>query len=279
MKTTLVFKRRALWLWLGLALLSWILAVQAGCLAMRTPDREWREELPKKGQNLPPVFHDFQIPGYRRIHAVSIGRTDSLPLAVLVHGSPGSADAFLSYLADTTLTDRMRLASFDRPGFGFTEGFGRPEGSLIRQAQAVEAVADALSPHRPVLLVAHSYGAPVIVQYAMLYPERVAGLVLVAGSIDPDLEEHPWWQKAIDRAPLRWLTPKSLWTSNREIIFLESELRRIGTDWAAIRCPVVLVHAHNDRLVPFENVAFARNKLLNAASVQLVEMERGDHFI
>ena len=246
---------------------------------MRTSDSDWPAALLKKDQPLAPQFHDTLIKDYRSIHAVSISSVDTLPLVVLVHGSPGSADAFLSYLADTALTTRVRLVSLDRPGFGYTSGFGCPEGSLNRQAEAVAAVVEQLAPGQRVVLVGHSYGAPVIVHYAIDHPERVAGLILVAGSVDPDLEEHPWWQRAVDHPPLSWLTPKSLWASNREIIFLEEELRKMKPQWVNIYCPVTLIHAHNDRLVPFANVAFAQKQLVNSVSVRTVDLEKGDHFI
>lgn len=269
--------RRLFYLVLGL-LTVWMIAVQAGCLAMRTADADWPSELHKKGQSLLPEFIDVPAAG-RTIHAVAVASADSLPLAVMVHGSPGSADAFLPYLADTVLTRQFRVAALDRPGFGYTSGFGRAEPSLKAQAEAVKAVADRLSPDRPVVLVGHSLGGPVIVRFAMDYPERTAMLVIVAGSVDPDLEEHPWWQSAIDPPPLRWLIPKSLWTSNREIIGLEAELRAMIPRWQDIRCPVRIVQALDDRLVPAANAEFARRMLVNSPDVRMVMLPEGDHFI
>ena len=260
-------------------LASWLLVVQAGCLAMRTPDAEWPVKLRAKGQQSPPVFLDVSMPAYRKIHAVYVGQPDSLPLVLLVHGSPGSADAYLSYLADTSLSREACLVSVDRPGFGYTSGFGRAEGSLERQAAAVEAIRKQLAPGQKAILVGHSLGGPVIARYAMDYPDQVAGLVIVAGSIDPDLEEHPWWQTAVDVPPLRWLTPKSLWTSNREIKLLEAELRAILPRWADIRCPVTVIHAEDDSLVPFGNVAFARRMLVNSTGYREIILPKGDHFI
>ena len=271
-------KRRFLYLVLAL-FTTWVIAIQSGCLAMRTPDREWPAKMQKEGQSLAPVFLDVPMPDYRTIHAVSVAGSDSLPLVVFVHGSPGSADAFLSYLSDTALSRMTRMVSLDRPGFGYTSGFGRAEGSLERQAAAVEAVVQRLAPGQKVVLVGHSLGGPVIARFAMDYPDQVAGLVIVAGSIDPDLEEHPWWQAAVDAPPLRWLTPKSLWASNREIKLLEDELRAILPRWAGIRCPVTMVHAEDDRLVPFANVAFARRMLVNCADLREVTLPKGDHFI
>ena len=103
-------KSRRIWYVLSGFFLLWFFSIQAGCLAMRTPDRKWPAELRKKGQQIAPVFHDVPVPGYRTIHAVSVSRSDTLPLVALVHGSPGSADAFLSYLADTALAAGARPA-------------------------------------------------------------------------------------------------------------------------------------------------------------------------
>lgn len=281
-ETTTRPRRKRRWIpYASLALFAaWIISIQSGCLAMRTPDRDWPAKMRQRGQTLTPAFHDVAMPGYRTIHAVSLMAEDSAkPLIVFIHGSPGSADAFLSYLADTALSRLAGMISIDRPGFGYTSGFGRAEGSLERQAAAVAAVANYLAPGKKVVLIGHSLGGPVIARFAMDYPEITAGLVLVAASIDPDLEEHPWWQGAVDAPPLRWLTPKSLWTSNREIISLESELRQTLPRWAEIRCPVTVVHAEDDRLVPFGNVAFAKRMLVNCPDYREVTLPKGDHFI
>lgn len=272
------FFRRVGYLLLFL-LLVWVIAVQSGCLAMRTTDADWSQKLKAKNQSIVPQFIDIQAKTGRRIHAVALTSVDTLPLIVLVHGSPGSSDAFLDYLADTAFTKKARLVALDRPGFGYTEGFGKPEPSLAAQAAAVHAIANHLAPQQKVILVGHSLGASVIARFAMDYPELTAGLVFVAGSIDPTLEEHPWWQKAVDVPPLKWLTPKSLWTSNAEIIPLENELESMRLGWPSITCSVRVVHAVNDRLVPVANADFAKKMLINCTDLQTEILPDGDHFI
>ncbi len=263
----------------SLLLTAWFVAVQAGCLAMRTPDREWPEKLQKAGQTLPPQFLDVPDPDGRMIHAVSVAAADSLPWVVMVHGSPGSADAYLPYLADTVLTRHARVLSIDRPGFGYTQDFGCPEGSLEKQAASVRAVVDRVAPQQKVWLVGHSLGGPVIARFAMDYPEQTAGLVLVAASVDPEQEKHPWWQAAIDPWPLKWLIPKSLWTSNAEIIPLESELKKMLPLWERIRCPVRVLHATDDRLVPVANTDFIRRMVSGTTDLKMEIYPEGDHFI
>lgn len=270
---------RSLLYLVSVLLIVWIIAVQAGCFTMRTADRDWPAALREKGQYVPPAFLDIPDNTGRLIHAVAVSKSDSLPLVVLVHGSPGSADAFLGYLADTVLSGSVRLVTVDRPGFGYTQDFGKPERSLAIQAACVKAVADRLAPDQKIWLVGHSLGGPVIARFAMDYPEQTAGLVLVAASIDPEQEEHPWWQSAIHPPPLKWLIPKSFWTSNAEIKPLENELEKMLPLWKKVRCPVRVIHALDDRLVPVANAGFARRVLVNCPDLKVDILPDGDHFI
>ncbi len=259
--------------------LIWLIAIQSGCFPMRTPDARWQPKLQQLGQDTTPLFFDIQSVENRVIHAVAVSSSDDLPLLMMAHGSPGSADAYLSYLADTNLSKVARLVAFDRPGFGYTSGFGKPEPSQAVQAAALKSVADTLAPGQKVWLLGHSLGGAVIARFAMDYPERTAGLVIVAGSIDPKQERHPWWEKVVDAAPVRWLTPKSLWTSNAEIIPLEKELEAMIPFWERITCPVRIIHASNDQLVPVANAEFAQKALLNCPDIKIEILPKGNHFI
>ena len=82
--------------------------------------------------------------------------------------------------------------------------------------------------NRPILLVGHSLAGALIVRMAAMYPDLVDGLIIVAGSVDPDLEPN----EVLFRAPLAtpflsWLLPKSFRASNEEIYQLRPELERM----------------------------------------------------
>ncbi|MFN0175560.1 MAG: alpha/beta fold hydrolase [Saprospiraceae bacterium] len=260
-------------------LLVWIIAVQSGCFAMRTSDAGWAKKLRGNGQSIAPLFLDIEDINGRGIHAVVISASDTLPLVVFVHGSPGSSDACLDYLSDRALSQKARLVAIDRPGFGFTEGFGKPEPSLEAQAAAVHAIAKHLSPQQKVVLVGHSLGGAVIARFAIDYPELTAGLLFVAGSVDPTQETHPWWETVVDTPPVKWLVPKSFWTSNAEIIPLEKELEKMLPLWPRITCPVSIIHASNDGLVPVANVEFVKKMLVNCPGLNVEVLSDGGHFI
>ena len=259
-------------------LLCWVIAMQAGVFKMRTDDAALAARIQKRIPDVQPVFQDIPFEGNKTAHCVCMSRTDTLPLVLMVHGSPGSLDAYLDYLTDPELLQHARVGALDRPGFGFT-AFGKPEISLEKQAALVKIVADRMAPGRKVVLVGHSMGAPVIARFAMDYPEQTAGLLFIGGSIDPDMEEHPWWQRAIDVPPLCWFIPISFWASNREIRYLEPELRTMLPRWAEVKCPVIMFHATDDSLVPFGNVTFAERVLGHNPRFRKEIMDHGDHFI
>ncbi|HRH37224.1 MAG TPA: alpha/beta hydrolase [Flavobacteriales bacterium] len=259
-------------------LLLWLILVQTGCFSMRTAEKQWPADLAAKGQERPVRFIEAKSTTGRTMHAVTMDATDSLPVVLAVHGSPGSADNYMDYFADTVFLKKVKLIAVDRPGFGWS-GYGDPEPSLQKQAMDLLAVLDAEEPAKKVILVGHSLGGPLIARFAMDHPDRTAGLVIVAGSIDPDLEPRPWWQSRIDRAPLSWFIPRPMWTSNHEIMTLRYELQMMLPRWKNITCPVHVLHATDDQLVDFGNTAFAREHLVHADPLVVDTMHSGNHFI
>ena len=134
-------------------------------LTLRITDTTWEENLIKKGQSKP-TFYDYKIEN-RNIHYVHVG-SDTLPLVVFMHGSPGSANAFEDYLADTSLTNHVQLISIDRPGYGYSD-FGKAAKSLDQQSRLLKPILEKHAASKTIL-VGHSLGAPLIVRMAMDFP-------------------------------------------------------------------------------------------------------------
>jgi pimeloyl-ACP methyl ester carboxylesterase len=225
-----------------------------------------------------PHFHDYEIDG-RSMHYVHVG-SDSLPLVIMVHGAPGSADNMLGYLEDQKLTSIAQVVAVDRPGYGFSD-FGKTEPSVEKQAAAIKPIIERhrKSKDQKTILVGHSFGGPVIARMAMDFPELIDGLVMVAGSIAPELEPKNWYQKPLDWPFVRWMLPVAVRVCNQEIIPLPEELEKMRPLWTNIKCPVVLMHGTKDNLVPVGNVGFAQKMLVNSRQVTIDTLSGQDHFI
>ena len=109
--------------------------------------------------------------------------------------------------------------------------------------------------------------------------DLVDGLIIVAGSVDPDLEPNEVWFRAPLATPfLSWLLPKSFRASNEEIYQLKPELERMLPLWKEVKCPVIVIQGKRDDLVPAENADFAKKMLVNAP-VELMLVEDMNHFV
>ena len=215
--------------------------------------------------------------GFREMHYVTSGDSTK-PAVLFVHGSPGSLSAFIDFLADTTLLHKTFLITADRPGFGYSN-FGLAEPSLHKQALALKPILDKYKNNRPMLLVGHSLGGPLIAKMAMDYPELVDGLIIVAGSVDPELEPNETWFRAPLATPfLSWILPRSFRASNEEIYKLKPELQEMLPYWKDIRIPVIVIQGKSDSLVPAANADFAKKMLVNA-DVEVVVIDGMDHFV
>ena len=131
---------------------------------------------------------------------------------------------------------------------------------------------------RPIILVGHSLGGPLIARMAMDFPELVDGLVLVAPSIDPELEPYEWYRAPLATPFLRWLLPRSFRASNDEIYKLKPELEEMIPLWPKVRANTIVIQGMKDNLVPPANADFAR-KMITNAPVRLVIEKEMNHFI
>jgi pimeloyl-ACP methyl ester carboxylesterase len=196
------------------------------------------------------------------------------PRVILVHGTPGSASSWADYLLSPP--PGMEVLALDRPGFGSSS----PAGAMTSLAAQAAAVA-ALRPTdgRPVVLLGHSLGGPIVARVAAEHPGRVTALVLLAASLDPAQERiHPL-QHVGDWAPVRMLLPRILRNANAELMVLEPELQALAALLPLITAKVVIVHGTKDDLVPVANVPFMQARLTGARCVQTVLLEGRNHFL
>lgn len=214
--------------------------------------------------------------GGRTLRYAAIG-DPALPHVLLVHGSPGSWTDFVALLRDPDLVARLRLLAPDRPGFG-----GSSEGGVVasvaRQAELLRPLFDLDPERRPLILLGHSYGGPIAARLAMEHPERVSGLILVAASIDPALEEVAWFQRLARTRAVRALLPAPLARSDDEMRPLAADLEAMLPRWREVALPVTVIQGEKDRLVPAANADFAA-RMLTSAQLTMSRVGDAGHLI
>jgi pimeloyl-ACP methyl ester carboxylesterase len=191
---------------------------------------------------------------------------------IFLHGTPGSADAYAEYLMEPL--PGFEYLSVDRPGHGHSEPT-RAVADLERQAAAVAAVLPAAGD--PAILVGHSYGAPVAAWLASTQPDRVAGLVLIAGSVAPEHEKRRWYNWVA--GGIDWLLPHEMAVANDEIWPLKAQLEELAELAPGYTGDLVVIHGTEDGLVPYANATWAMDHFSGARSKRLVTIEGEGHFI
>jgi pimeloyl-ACP methyl ester carboxylesterase len=115
-------------------------------------------------------------------------RGDGAPVVVF---EAGSWDIGLTW---SPVQDRVsattQTVSYDRAGLGRSEASYEPRtpGQMVAELRRLLATVEAPPPY---VLVGHSFGALVVRLFAHLFPDEVAGLVLVDGAHEDQVDRFP----------------------------------------------------------------------------------------
>jgi pimeloyl-ACP methyl ester carboxylesterase len=193
---------------------------------------------------------------------------------IFIHGTPGSADGWSDFLLKVPAG--FDYVAVDRPGFGSSG----PHGSVTSLEDQAKALAPLLVRRQNQLpiLIGHSLGGPIAAQIAVDNPGTVGALVILAGSLDPGLEQIHWAQPLGEWVGLRSLLPRAIRNANQELMALKPHLEALAPRLATLSCPVVIVHGTADKLVPYANVEFMR-RMMTGTRPQLITLEKRDHFL
>lgn len=127
----------------------------------------------------PTVEHDPSLPQLvargKSFHAETVGPADG-PVVVVVHGGPGADYRYLKGLV--TLANPYRIVFYDQYGSGLSPRVPASQLSVQSFMDDLDAIIDQTSPHRPVRIVGHSWGAMLATAYAGAHPNKVERMVL-----------------------------------------------------------------------------------------------------
>ncbi|MEO0570481.1 MAG: alpha/beta hydrolase [Bacteroidota bacterium] len=264
-----LFKKRYL---LGFLLLVYLLFAHS-CMTMRSSSKKTKHYFESKGVDY--IDATVHVNGHN-IHYIQTGRKDAQTL-VFIHGSPGAWSAWQGYLSEERFVKEYRVIAPDRPGFGFSDF--RKSLNLSDQAALLNNFLKGLSNGKPVTLIGHSYGGPLIVKMALDDPNGYDNLVILAGALDPDAEKKERWRKPLTWFPLKYLVPGALKPSNDELWMLKQDLIDLKPELQQLKEKVFIIHGTNDKLVPYSNVPFMEKEFVNVDSLEVTTLENERHFI
>lgn len=117
-----------------------------------------------------------EIAGVRLHMRIDEGPPDARTIVVL-HG--GAGGDFRSLLALRALADTHRVVFYDQRGAGLSERVPAEQLTLDGYLAELNEVIALTSPHSPVVLISHSWGAMLAVAYLGEHPNRVARAILI----------------------------------------------------------------------------------------------------
>jgi pimeloyl-ACP methyl ester carboxylesterase len=130
-------------------------------------------------------------------------RPRGLPKLMLIHGAPGSFEAWERYYLDQEILERWDIIAVDRPGYGASNQ-GQAILPIQDQSRLLWEAAE-LEGGQKVLLVSHSFGGPISAWMAITQPEKTLGLILLAPSMSAEAEPIFWFNYLTGVPPLYWL--------------------------------------------------------------------------
>lgn len=204
---------------------------------------------------------------------------DSLPVVIMVHGAPSSLSFFSRFYEDSVLLSKSMLVGVDRPGYGYSD-FGRSVISIKKQGELLQPLIEKYTANgRKVILAASSYGGSVVARLAMQNPDKVSGILFVSSSFQPGQEEIYAVTYLIESPWFRWFFPTMIQVAADEKLAHRNALEEIQDGWDKIQSKIILLHGLSDGLIYFSNAEYAKNRLINAHSVELVPLKDIGHSI
>ena len=147
------------------------------------------------------------------LHVVDIGPRDAAgPPIVLIHGASSNLEAMRRPLGDM-LAQNHRVILIDRPGHGWSTRASATDSTPAIQGRMIDEALGKLGVGRAIFVV-HSWAGALGALMALDYPQRVAGLVMLAPVAYPWPGGVGWYNDVVTTpviGPLLAYTIRSRW--------------------------------------------------------------------
>ena len=132
-----------------------------------------------------------------RLNVLDIGPRDAAgPPVVMIHGAGSNLEAMRQPLGDRLASRRHRVILIDRPGHGWSSRARLADSTPAIQGRMIDEALEKLGVGSAILVV-HSWSGALGARMALDYPERVAGLVMLAPVAYPWPGGVGWYNRAV----------------------------------------------------------------------------------
>jgi pimeloyl-ACP methyl ester carboxylesterase len=131
-----------------------------------------------------------------RLNVVDLGPRDAAgPPVVMIHGASSNLETMRQPLGDR-LAGNHRVILIDRPGHGWSTRMRLADSTPAIHGQMIDEALEKLGVGRAILVV-HSWSGALGARMALDYPQRVAGLVMLAPVAYPWPGGVGWYNKLV----------------------------------------------------------------------------------
>lgn len=244
-----------------------------GCMTFRKSDSSLKKEMVKNHIKFNIEYDSFEN---KRFRYLEMKNHIDAPTLIFVHGTPGSATAFTNYFEDTLLTNYYNILIVDRPGYGYSDyGHYLP---LNDQAKWIKHLVIEKFKYKPVVLIGHSFGGPIVARAACLLDSNIIGTIMIAPALDPENEKYFWFGKLGIWKGTKWMISKALRVSATEKYSHVESLKEIEPGWSTLKTPILHIHGDKDKLVPFINMDYSK-KVFDTAILETQVWQNDGHLI
>jgi proline iminopeptidase len=164
-----------------------------------------------------PSLPSRSVGGYR--YHLEVFGLPTRPVVILLHGGPGGD--YRSLLPLKPLSDDYQLVYYDQRGSGLSPRVSDEQLNIDQFIEDLHGIVAATSPHGPVRLIGHSWGAMLAAAYLDRYPDTVSHAVLA----EPDFltaEQANHWYEQIGHGqpPLSLALFEGVWRSWIESLYV-----------------------------------------------------------
>ena len=266
----------------------------------------------KPGVPAPDTAVLFVNVGNTKLHYVESGRGRPV---VMIHGNAGDLHDFKFGTLDLVARNYHAMA-FDLPGHGLSKMSRHAKGTIQEQAVILHQALTVLRIKDPIL-VGHSWGGAIGLAYALLYPDEICALVLLAPAAYSD-HRHDAPAGLLLRIPVLsdvcitmlkpilgrrllkkglkeafspdpvpddyfktaadvWLDREHLKAFIKHDVMMDSSLQKLSPQYQKIHAPVIIVTGDSDLVVAARQNAFSLQNAI--AKSELVVIPHAGHQI